>query len=437
MTAMFPGTGVPAAQAANSIADVPTLANCNELWYSTFECLNRFDPAAANAMLSEILNVISKAEMLYSCAKIDNLQVAIEYLMQRGLMNNEALAGGPTAYTATLTPKLTRYNELLMLRVIPPVSNTGAAPTLAVDGLPALPIVNNFGGPLEANDFKAGAPVPLIHYAGKWFTPLTFSQIPLIQEINLNIYVNWELGNDSNTGTAPGAGNAFKTIQRAINQAFAYPPSQFSTFIWVADSLNYHGFYTPSVKGPNIFVTGNIANPQNVVVTGQNGHTMAVSGSNIMTVRGITATTTPAAAGPGGGFISSTGAQLTVTDCRVLYVTGAAFEAYQANLNVGNNIGFAGNVGSMFFSLLNGLLSWHDRAIMTIEAPITVGNNAVAGSKGVIQVPPNQIEWINPENVTGRRYSVSGNGVIGTSGGGPNFFPGTIAGATATGGQYL
>ena len=38
--------------------------------------------------------------------------------------------------------------------------------------------------------------------------------------------------------------------------------------------------------------------------------------------------------------------------------------------------------------------------------------------------------------VTGMRYKASGNGIIASSGGGAEFFPGTIAGTTSTGGQY-
>jgi hypothetical protein len=40
-------------------------------------------------------------------------------------------------------------------------------------------------------------------------------------------------------------------------------------------------------------------------------------------------------------------------------------------------------------------------------------------------------------SATGVRYSVSGNGVINTNGGGANALPGDVAGSTATGGQYL
>jgi hypothetical protein len=38
---------------------------------------------------------------------------------------------------------------------------------------------------------------------------------------------------------------------------------------------------------------------------------------------------------------------------------------------------------------------------------------------------------------TGTRYLSGSNSVINTNGGGANFFPGSGAGSTATGGQYL
>ena len=39
--------------------------------------------------------------------------------------------------------------------------------------------------------------------------------------------------------------------------------------------------------------------------------------------------------------------------------------------------------------------------------------------------------------VTGRRYAASTNGIINIEGAGPDYFPGTIAGSTASGGQYV
>ena len=38
---------------------------------------------------------------------------------------------------------------------------------------------------------------------------------------------------------------------------------------------------------------------------------------------------------------------------------------------------------------------------------------------------------------TGMRYSAGYSGIINTAGGGANYFPGTVAGTTAAGGQYV
>jgi hypothetical protein len=40
-------------------------------------------------------------------------------------------------------------------------------------------------------------------------------------------------------------------------------------------------------------------------------------------------------------------------------------------------------------------------------------------------------------NVTGLKFNVSGNSIINTFGGGTSYLPGSGAGITATGGQYL
>lgn len=72
MTGMFPNTGVPAADAKNSI-DAKTTTGCDELWFSTSRCQPRFDPAAANAQMAEILNLINCFGGTYDCSVLDNL----------------------------------------------------------------------------------------------------------------------------------------------------------------------------------------------------------------------------------------------------------------------------------------------------------------------------------------------------------------------------
>jgi hypothetical protein len=79
MSGIYPESGVIAAQAQNSV-DVPTVNCANELFYSTNRCQPRFDPAAANAVISEILNVVNAAGRQYDCSRLDNLALTIMQL---------------------------------------------------------------------------------------------------------------------------------------------------------------------------------------------------------------------------------------------------------------------------------------------------------------------------------------------------------------------
>jgi hypothetical protein len=80
MTGMMPDSGVPCADANNSLCN-PDTVNCNELWYSTSRCQPRFDPAAANAVLSELINLVNCADLPYDCAVLDNLCRAVKKLI--------------------------------------------------------------------------------------------------------------------------------------------------------------------------------------------------------------------------------------------------------------------------------------------------------------------------------------------------------------------
>lgn len=75
MSSIFPSSGVPAAQAQNSV-DVAT-TNCDEgeLFHSTARCQPRFDPAAANAVMSELLNFVGLNGQTWDCSRLDNLKL--------------------------------------------------------------------------------------------------------------------------------------------------------------------------------------------------------------------------------------------------------------------------------------------------------------------------------------------------------------------------
>ena len=98
---------------------------------------------------------------------------------------------------------------------------------------------------------------------------------------------------------------------------------------------------------------------------------------------------------------------------------------------------------------LTGIIGLSNSGTMEIAADITVVGDitvnqfisATTGSKfsrgSSILTYPGRLAVISATGtVTGKRYSVNGNSVVATSNGGPEFFPGTIAGTTTTGGQY-
>jgi len=75
---VFPDNGVPpGAEADNSLPDPDVVAGCEELWYSTARCQPRFDPAQANAIIAEILNLIMCGNNVYDCNRLDNLCTAV------------------------------------------------------------------------------------------------------------------------------------------------------------------------------------------------------------------------------------------------------------------------------------------------------------------------------------------------------------------------
>jgi hypothetical protein len=67
-------------------------------------------------------------------------------------------------------------------------------------------------------------------------------------------------------------------------------------------------------------------------------------------------------------------------------------------------------------------------AAVTVSAAVTFAGGFVnVGRNGTLKAF--SMTFSNPSNVTGPRYSISSGGLCYTSGGGANYFPGTIAGA--------
>jgi hypothetical protein len=254
---------------------------------------------------------------------------------------------------------------------------------------------------------------------------------------NTDLYVNGGVGNDANDGTANTSGKAVATIQKAIDIAFSYPPSQYTITIHVADGT-YAPFRTPIYNGPNIIVDGNATTPANVIVYNPSGfvHCALVEGPNTLTCKNFTVQN--AGASGSAGFIAvSSGSNLYTYNTRSNDVVGAVFEAYGgANVRILGNHTFIGNAGFWFWGMLGGFLSLGTGITFTVGPGISTNTTAVATMGGKVACEPPNGVYTGSALVSGGRYSANMGGLINTNGGGGGVFPGTVAGSTATGGQY-
>jgi hypothetical protein len=359
---------------------------------------------------------------------------AVQHLIQRGQTLYGADSGSANALVVSLTPALAEYKAGLTLRIKAANANTGAT-TLNVNALGAKSVVRRDGSILRDSDIISGAVQDYIYDGTTFQLASAFGRVALAR--NVDLYVNGGVGNDANDGTANISGKAVATLQKAMDIAFSYPPSQYAITIHIADGT-YAPFATPSYGGPNIIVDGNSSTPANVLIsTSAAMHCVAVSGPNTLTCKNLTVANSNA----GGfcGFVASNGATLSTQNTRSNIISsGSVFEAYGAgaNLNVNGNHFFNGGAPNWFWGMLGGLVSIATGITLNAASGIGTTVTANASMGGKISLGPPNASFGGSALTVGSRYSVTSNGVINVNGGGANVFPGTTAGAASSGGQY-
>ena len=434
MTAMFPDSGVPAADAKNTILD-PYTVNCDELWYSTNRCQPRFDPAAANAMLSELINAVNCAGLPYDCTKFDNLCRAIESMIQHGDSNCAPLTGGPNNYYGALHPPLTAYptNCCMMLKVIPNVNNAGAV-SINIDNLGWIPVLRSNGTQLAANDWIAGIPQLLIYCNGQFLSTGMFpSQVPTGPlDHQVDLWVNNAYGNDGNDGLSDSPGHALATFQRAINLAFSYSPGPYPVVIHIMAGT-YAGGYTPMYPGPSLTIVGT---GSGTMIDGGGGQSFSVAGPNNANISNV-AVNNSAPLGSGGTLIALSGASLSVDLIYAHNCNGGVIQAHGASVSVGR-VYFYAHAYCLFWSNYGGNMGFGPGFTnCTIMAAFAVdlccAFAAGVGSMGVGGGTPG---FGGGGSMSGSKYLCALNGVVDDQTGSV-WFAGTGMGSTSSGGQYV
>jgi hypothetical protein len=256
---------------------------------------------------------------------------------------------------------------------------------------------------------------------------------------NVTFYVNTATGSDTYDGTSPthvsGTVGPFATIQKAVNVAAQFAPSTFGVTVSVA-SGTYAAWSTPNWAHANVTVNG--AGTGSTTITSASSNTININGPNNYTLTNFTCSNTSGAFNT--PVISSNfAAQTTINNiafgsspnCNAIYAFAGGTITVGAFSIVGNFLSIlsAGGAGSSIFA---------PNAVCNCGITAVSGAYATAGSLGSIGTTSGAatMAFVNPGNVTGSKYSVTFNAIIGTLTGNVNYFPGSSAGATSTGGQY-
>jgi hypothetical protein len=353
---------------------------------------------------------------------VTNNTVGLAYVADSGTVN--ALIG-------TYSPAITSYVAGLSIEIKLANTITSAA-TINANGLGVKNILTSDLQPLTSNMFVAGE-VMLLIYDGTQFQ--AYGQTSTNKKLlaNTTLYVNQSLGSDSNDGSANVSGKALATIGKAVLIAWAYGPSPFTITIQVSANTYNESVVPPGYAGPNVIINGSGTGA--TFVNGGASAAFLVSGPNTLTVQNVTASNT----GTVNSYVfgASSGASLNTSNTQSTSVLGSVFASLYGATVVPQNHTFSGSCGECFGSSYGGGIALGQTTFTFSTAISCSQGTCVANANGIIAVNnTNPPTFVNPSFVSGFKYNCQLNGVVNTNGLGFNFFPGSVAGTTGTGGQY-
>jgi hypothetical protein len=387
----------------------------------------------------EIVNLIADAGLTPADTDLHQLARGV----QSGHLTYAADAGTTNAYAITLAPPLLTYAAGQRWAIKIANTNTGPS-TLNINGLGARQIIYPSGGALVGSEMVAGAVITLIDDGAAL----------QLQNVAANVlsapktyYCNSVTGDDSlhdgTTATISGIHGPFKTVNRALKQAWTWNQNGFGISIVLADGT-YDPFQltSPPNGAGSIAIVGNQTSPASCTIHSTSGEAITVfsSGYHLSGLR--VQTDAPGVYPHNGTGVRVVGSTLSVSS----FEFGACVTCHVES-------GGASSVG--FYGSANGLPSEYYNVSGDSPIHISCGTNSVvnfngcnlntigarsigvwARSSGLAIIQGAYSSQTLGGAVTGQKFDVSGNAVIDTGGQPVSYFPGTIAGVSSTGGQY-
>jgi hypothetical protein len=374
----------------------------------------------------EIVNLIADVGIAPTNADMQQLAKGV----QTGKLNFGTDIGIVNALIVPLVPIPDAYSDGMVVKFRAKFAPT-AATTLDA-GRGARAIVKSGGAPMSGSEWIIGDIITVIYDAVTSHWQLPPSPVPMLYR-NADYYVS-NAGSDSNDGLT--AGTPFLTLQKAQNTINKYNLNGWNVTVHVADGT-YNAVSGGQINGSGtITYQGNPLNPSACTITNNAGACFHAGGAAYI-LDGFRVTATghlPGAVGAGlyctsGGTIYHKNMDFGYCIDQHMCVDGGG------NIMIAGPYKITGNAGTHLWSV-NGSYIQGDVIPTPINIPVPVSIGIFAGcAQGSSMAVSLTITGAG--NVTGQRYFAASNGVIATGGGGPNYYPGTIAGAVQTGGQYV
>ena len=247
-------------------------------------------------------------------------------------------------------------------------------------------------------------------------------------------------GNDTlNTGLT--VGSPFATLQKAwdtINKYYDLAGNDViiqladGTYMPPGPGIYAAGLMTGQTPLNTVTIQGNSTHPSNVKFYTASGHTIICDGANIILkylyfetpfhTTLIAENNGSISIGPGITISAAGNYHMAAYNYGMIYIT----ESYTIN------------GGALIHWYASGGLISAPASAKTVTlsgSPVFSAGFAVSSSGGLIIVNP--LVFSGSAGATTPRYGCSANGVITTNGAGASYIPGTSAGSTQTGGQYV
>jgi hypothetical protein len=243
-------------------------------------------------------------------------------------------------------------------------------------------------------------------------------------------------GSDSNDGLTNTSDGAFLTRQKACDVVGGLDSSIYDVTIEQGNNGTFAGCVVKTMMGAGkIIFVGDTTTPSNCVFSSQLSVEDCMSRVEF---GGFKFTGTDSA---GSAIYAVNNKKISMTGkCEI--ASGGAQQIYvqSGSAELGDDYTIsAGSTHSHILAIIDSVVTTPNAHTITLTG--TPGYSTSGG--GFVYCDRTSLVSIVTGNTTfsgsatGKRYNVQSNGVIFTGGGGATYFPGNVAGTTATGGQYL